>query len=340
MEKRFPLRLLLWETTAACNLRCGHCRRRQMNYEASPGELSTGEAKNLLSELTELNNPLVIFSGGEPLMRPDIVELATFAVDHGLKVALATNGTLVNETVASELKRAGVRRVSVSVDGATSQTHERIRGFPGSFESALNALRILKAAGLNTQINMTVCRGNRSEVDRLFQLGLEEGVDSVHLFIVVPVGCGFTYAQDQVLSADEIEELMNWFYQHAGQLKVESRLTCAPQYQRFLIEKGGVRKDSPSGCLGGKSVCFVSCRGDVFPCGYLPLAAGNIRNQDFRDIWDRSEIFQRLRDPHNLSGTCGACEHRGICGGCRARAYAATGDYLEADTCCVGPDRE
>jgi radical SAM protein with 4Fe4S-binding SPASM domain len=334
---RYPLRVVFWETTTACNLRCRHCRRQRMDYEAAPEELSTGEAKKWLEDLAGWCSPLVVFSGGEPLMRRDIVELAAFVAARGLRVALATNGTLIDDDVASELKRAGVRRVSVSLDGADPETHDRMRGVPGAFHSALNALRILKKVGVSTQINMTVCRRNRGEVDRVFLLAGREGIDAVHLFIFVPVGCGFSYGRDQELLPQEVENLIEWFYNRVSRGGVEGRLTCAPQYQRFLAEKGEKPLRGPSGCLGGRSVCFVSHRGDVFPCGYLPVSAGNIRARSLGEIWNSSVLFKKLRVPDNLSEPCGKCGYRELCGGCRARAYAATGNYLGGDPTCLKP---
>lgn len=347
---RHPLRIVFWETTAACNLHCRHCRRLSTGKGAR--EFGTDEAKGWIGALSGWRRPLLILSGGEPLMRPDIVELAAFAGERGLAVALATNGALMTQEIAGDLRRAGVRRVGVSLDGASAGTHDGVRGVSGAFDAALNALRIVRAAGVSAQINMTVCRGNRSEVGGVLLLAEREGIQAVHFFVFVPVGCGLDWGKDQVLSSLECEELLNRFRKYAASSKIEMRLTCAPQYQRILAGdgshpgegiSGGMRDRAqknaavPSGCLGGKSVCFVSHVGDVFPCGYLPVSAGNVRERNLREIWEGADLFRELRDADRLGAPCGMCAYKAACGGCRARAYAATGDYLGGDGACLNP---
>jgi radical SAM protein with 4Fe4S-binding SPASM domain len=355
------LRVLFWETTAACNLRCRHCRRGEVRATAVPGELTTGEAMEFIRGVASWSRPLLVMSGGEPLTRGDIVELAACASECGLPVALATNGTLAGPGIAAALKKAGVRRVSVSVDGIVPETHDRIRGVAGAFEGAVRGLRTLRGAGLSTQVNMTVCRGNRGEIAAMFRLAAREGADAVHLFVLVPVGCGLDLAKDEALSPAEGRELLEWFHTRAGSFGMEARLTCAPQYVRYessrgpdaLLRQSGrgdvrpPRKDNGdiigtpsggnaagSGCLCGRSVCFVSHGGELFPCGYLPVSVGNVRAAGLRELWDESALFRELRDPGKLGAPCGACRFRDACGGCRARAYAATGNYLAGDITC------
>jgi radical SAM protein with 4Fe4S-binding SPASM domain len=345
--ERYQLRIVFWETTAACNLRCRHCRR--LSTGAGAREFGTDEAKAWIGSLGDWCRPLLILSGGEPLIRPDIVELASFARERGSAVALATNGLLMTEKIAGELSRAGVRRVGVSLDGASAETHDGLRGVRGAFDAALSALRFVRAAEVSTQINMTVCRGNRDEIEEVLLLAEREGVQAVHLFVFVPVGCGLDWGKDRSLSAVECEELLHWFRKREGSMSIEMRLTCAPQYQRILAEDeregaagrvgepAGDCAAGPSGCLGGKSVCFVSHVGDVFPCGYLPVAAGNVRERSLKEIWEGSELFRELRDADRLGAPCGMCAYKVTCGGCRARACAATGDYLGGDRSCLNP---
>ena len=355
------LRVLFWETTAACNLRCRHCRRGEARATAAPGELTTGEAVEFIRGVASWCKPLLVMSGGEPFTRGDIVELAACASECGLPVAVATNGTISDSGVAAALKKAGVRRVSVSVDGVSAVTHDRIRGVAGAFEGAVRGLRTLRVAGLSTQVNMTVCRGNRSEIAGMFRLAACEGADAVHLFVLVPVGCGLDLAKDEALSPAEGRELFEWFHAHAGSFGLEARLTCAPQYVRYessrgpaalphQSSRGDVRPPyknngyiigepsggsaAGSGCLCGRSVCFVSHGGEVYPCGYLPVSAGNVRAAGLLAICDESALFRELRDPGKLGAPCGVCRFRDACGGCRARAYAATGDYLAGDITC------
>lgn len=328
------LRVLFWETTAACNLRCRHCRRGEARATAAPGELTIGEAVEFIRGVASWCRPLLVLSGGEPLTRGDIVELAACASECGMPVALATNGTMVDAGTAAALKKAGVRRVSVSLDGLSPGTHNRVRGVAGAFEEALRGLRTLIGAGLSTQVNMTICRGNRGEIAGMFRLAAAEGACAVHLFVLVPVGCGLDLAKDEALSPAEGRELFEWFHAHAGSFGLEARLTCAPQYARYASSQGPARNIAGSGCLCGRSVCFVSHGGEVFPCGYLPVSAGNVRASGLRPIWETSALFRELRDPGKLGAPCGACMSRELCGGCRARAYTETGDYLAGEANC------
>ena len=272
-------------------------------------------------------------------MREDILETAAFATGLGLRVAMATNGTLVDPETARRIRRAGISRVSVSLDGAIASTHDARRGVEGSFEAALAGLRAVRAEGVSTQINMTVSRSTRAEVDDLFALAEREGADAVHLFLFVPVGCGLTLGEEEELGAGEVEEMMDWFHRSASCRTIESRLTCVPQYRRLLVEAGEADAGRPGGCLAGRSVCFISHDGLVYPCGYLPVEAGNVRERGLMEIWEESEVFAALKDPERLGPPCGLCAYRVACGGCRARAFAETGDYLEGDRSCIGPYR-
>lgn len=346
MEKHH-LKIVFWETTSACNLHCRHCRR--LSTGAGAREFGADEAKDWIKTLSDWRRPLLILSGGEPLMRPDIVELAAYSVERGLAVALATNGVLMTREIADGLRRAGVRRVGVSLDGASEGRHDGVRGVRGAFGAALNALRLVGSAGIGAQINMTVCRENVDEVGEVLLLAEREGIQAVHLFVFVPVGCGLDWGRDRSLSAVESEGLLRRFQRLAASSKLELRLTCAPQYRRIIAEggqegpPGGVparRRENaaaPSGCLGGRSVCFVSHAGDVFPCGYLPVSAGNVREHSLKEIWEGSELFRDLRDADRLGAPCGMCAYKVTCGGCRARAYTATGNYLGGDTSCLNP---
>ncbi|MGQ9571909.1 MAG: radical SAM protein [Dehalococcoidia bacterium] len=356
MTPQFLPRLIFWETTAGCNLRCIHCRRMDVAAKLAPEDLSTAESKGLIDQIVAFCNPILILSGGEPLIRPDIFEIAEYAVAKGLRVALATNGTLIDGAMAQRIVDTGIRRAAVSLDGATAKTHDAFRALPGSFARAIEGIGHLRARGMSVQINTTVARHNIAELPAILDLARSLGADALHIFLLVPVGCGMEVADEQMISPREYEDVLNWFYDRDQEGLLELKATCAPHYfrivrQRMAAEK---REGPPSqkrqratgaaasdlyamtkGCLAGTGVCFVSHKGEVFPCGYLPVSAGNVREQPLREIWETADIFRRLRDPELLQGKCGRCEFKRICSGCRARAYGMTGNCLDEEPLCV-----
>ena len=365
------LRLVFWETTKACNLTCRHCRAVPQR-RLGPTELKTNAAFDLIDRIAEVARPVFVLSGGEPLFRPDLFDIAEYGVETGFRMALATNGTLVNDRVAAKIADTGIARVAISVDGANAETHDRFRGLPGSHALAIRGLRSLRAEGVSVQINSTIAKHNVAEVPRLLDLALEIGADALHLFMLVPVGCGLEIAPAEMLPADEYERVLHWFDEQSKTCPIDLKATCAPHYYRIraqrieeersrgdmatsFIAPGTRAKAAPSvlgggrhgqhlsamtrGCLAGTSVCFISNEGAVYPCGYLPVSAGDTRIQRFRDIWIDSEVFRQLRDPEALEGKCGDCRYQALCGGCRARAYAATGSFLaEEPFCTYRPD--
>jgi radical SAM protein with 4Fe4S-binding SPASM domain len=374
-------RLIFWEVTKGCNLRCIHCRATATEL-SSPLDLPTAKALNLIEQVSQYAKPILVLSGGEPLFRADIFELARFATDRGLRVALATNGTLVTEEVARKIVDAGVRRVSISLDGANAATHEAFRGIPGAFEAALKGFRNLQALGMSLQINMTIARHNAQQLPEVLELAKSIGADALHTFLLVPVGCGVDISAEQMVPAEEYEQILNWFYDRSQEGEIELKATCAPHYFRVMRQRRAAERRASSassprpdtraigpteitmpgstgvalhphaakaaakghpeglhattkGCLAGTGVCFISHQGEVYPCGYLPVLAGDLRHQPFAEIWENSAVFRQLRDPENLKGKCGRCEFRNICMGCRARAFAATGDYLDEEPFCI-----
>jgi heme b synthase len=349
MTLEFLPRLIFWETTAGCNLRCIHCRRIDVADELVPEDLTTAEAKQLVDQIVAFCNPILVLSGGEPLIRPDIFEIAEYAVAKGLRVALATNGTLIDEPMAQRIVDAGIRRVAVSLDGATAETHDTFRALPGSFAQALDGIRHLRALGMSVQVNTTVARHNIDELPQILDLALSLEADALHIFLLVPVGCGVEIADEQMISPHQYEEVLNWFYDRDQERLLELKATCAPHYLRIVRQRTATQKREQDagpatssdlyamtkGCLAGTGVCFVSHKGEVFPCGYLPLPAGNIREQPLQQIWQDAPIFKELRDPELLEGKCGRCQFKRICGGCRARAYGTSGNYLDEEPFCV-----
>ncbi len=366
-----PPRLVFWETTAGCNLACIHCRRITVADQLLPQDLTTHESFDLIDQIAAFARPIFVLSGGEPLFRPDIFDIARHASDAGLIVALATNGTLIDAAVASEIRDSGVRRVSISFDGADAQTHDIFRG-AGAFEKAIAGMEHLRVAGVSYQINTTVAKHNVDQMPQTLALAHAMGAQALHLFLLVPVGCGVEIADDQQISPAEYEAVLNWMYDAEMAGGMELKATCAPHYFRIVRQRQveerrqGIFRERPAshsrqhhaggkahngsghpsgqptamnamtkGCLAGTGVCFVSHRGEVFPCGYLPLEAGNIRRQPFREIWEDSSLFVELRDPDLLGGKCGLCEFKRVCGGCRARAFGMTAEYLGEEPFCT-----
>ena len=390
-------RLVFWEVTKGCNLRCIHCRATATEL-SSPFDLPTRTALNIIDQIAERANPILVLSGGEPLYRSDIFQLARHATEKGLRAALATNGTLVTKDAARRIVDSGVRRVSVSLDGADAATHDAFRGIPGAFDAAVCGLRNLKALGMSTQINMTIARHNAHQLPDVLQLARSLGADALHTFLLVPVGCGVDIASEQMVPPEQYERMLNWFYDQSVAGGIELKATCAPHYFRVARQRraadrraaqvariepvaahpaestpaaghppgigptemtmpgskgieikpqgtgrpvghpGGHPSDlnaMTKGCLAGTGVCFISHEGEVYPCGYLPVIAGDLRKQTFADIWENSRVFHQLRDTSQLKGKCGCCEFRNVCMGCRARAYAATGDFMDEEPFCV-----
>ncbi len=371
-------RLIFWETTAGCNLACIHCRRITVADQLMPQDLTTAEAFDLIDQIASFGSPIFVLSGGEPLFRPDIFDIARHATDAGLIVALATNGTLINADVARKIKDSGVKRVSVSFDGADAPTHDIFRG-PGAFDAAMRGIGHLRDVGLPFQINTTVARHNAHQMPETLALAKEIGAVALHLFLLVPVGCGVEIAPDQQILPDEYEAVLNWMYDAEMEGGIELKATCAPHYFRIARQRqaeerrNGIVRERPSsmhrqqhggntatgghpgghpgsnghghgrhamnamtkGCLAGTGVTFVSHRGEVFPCGYLPVEAGHIRRQGFQDIWENSPLFAELRDVELLGGKCGVCEFKKLCSGCRARSFGMTGDYLAEEPFCT-----
>ena len=342
------LRMLFWETTAGCNLACIHCRRLEIAEELSRLDLTTEQSLAMIRSLPETGRPILVFSGGEPLKRPDIFELAAAAKAAGLPTALATNGTLVDAAVAKQIVAAGFQRVSISFDGPDAETHDFFRG-AGTFDKSITGFKALRDAGMSMQINTTVAKHNYRKLDETYRLALDLGADALHTFMLVPVGCGMSLDESVLLSPQEYEQTLNWVYDRSLEGKLHLKATCAPHYFRIMRQRakmdgrpmpmrpghGDLDMDAlTKGCLAGHAVCFVSHTGEVFPCGYLPVSSGNVKEKPLPQIWRDSPVFANLRDPSHLGGKCGCCEYNNVCMGCRARAFAYTGDYLAEEPSC------
>jgi heme b synthase len=350
------LQVLAWELTKSCNLYCAHCRGSSDDTQYE-NELSTQECCTLIDQILEVAHPIMILSGGEPLVRKDIFEIARYAVSRGLRVVLGTNGTLITRETASIMKDIPVSRVGVSLDFPKSELQDNFRGKAGAFDAAMKGIANSLEAGIEVQINSTVTKLNVSHLDELLSLALDVGAVAFHPFLLVPTGRG-KGLETVELSPEEYERTLNWVYDK--QLELGDRIffkpTDAPHYLRVSAQR---RKASPTlipaantgtvshtghghptnvitrGCLAGTGFCFISHTGKVKGCGYLDIEAGDVRQQSFGEIWNNSSLFRNLRNLSNIKGKCGFCEYKRICGGCRARAFESTGDYLEAEPYCV-----
>lgn len=338
------LRLIAWEVTRNCNLSCIHCRAAA-SKGPYPDELDTDASLGLLDQISKVGNPVVILTGGEPLLRPDIFELARHGNRKGLRMVMAPNGTLITEAIAREMAEAGIQRISISLDGATKESHDRFRQVDGAFEGALRGIKWAKQANVDFQINTTITLQNLEEMPKIQELAVKLGAVAHHIFLLVPTGRG-KYIVDQEISAQQYEEILNWFYDQRGKVSLQLKATCAPHYYRILRERARDEGKTVTfkthgldavtrGCLGGTGFCFISNTGIVQPCGFLDINCGNVNETPFGVIWNESEVFKTLRNYNNLKGKCGKCEYRKVCGGCRARAYEATGDYLAEEPLCL-----
>ena len=350
------LRLLFWESTIKCNLSCAHCRRIESD-EMAFSDLSTDEARNLIKQLAEFGMtqptmPILVFSGGEPLCRKDIFELAGYARDKGIVTALATNGTLIDKAAARQIADAGIARVAVSLDGATAEVHNKLRQGEDSFERASKGIGHLREANVAFQINTALGKHNAEQINAIYELANSLGAAALHIFMLVPVGCGQILAETDMLSRQEYEQKMVEICELEVKGRLQVKVTCGPHYERIIRQQGLLearkeKADSGSvpgrsrdgsvsrGCLAGLGVLFVGHQGDVFPCGYLPVKCGNILDSTITEIWDGSKVLAEICDSNKLEGKCGVCGYRHVCGGCRARAYAATGNYMAEEPFCA-----
>lgn len=341
----FIPRLIFWETTAACNLKCIHCRASAVDFR-SPDDLTTEESFALLDSIASFAKPVIVLSGGEPLVRDDIFDIAAHGTSLGLKMVLATNGTTVTPEIARRMKEVGIQRISVSIDGASAATHDKFRRQDGAFDAALTGIERAKSVGIPFQINTSITRHNLEEIPAIMDMAVRIGAVALHIFLLVPTGCGKEIADEEMITPEQYEEVLNWFYDKSKEVPINLKATCAPHYFRIMRQraaKEGIKitlethgfEAMTKGCLAGTGVCFISQKGDVYPCGYLPVRAGNVREIPFPEIWKDSELFRQMRDESLLEGKCGPCEFKNVCGGCRARAFAETGNYLTEEPYCA-----
>ena len=338
------LRMIAWEVTRSCNLNCIHCRAAA-GRGPYPGELGTEEALRLIEEIVSFSQPVVILTGGEPLLRPDVYDLARYGTQKGLRMVMAPNGTLLDAEKAARLKASGIQRVSISLDGAAAESHDRFRQVEGAFAGALRGIQFLKEAGLEFQINTTVTQKNFQALPGILALAVKLGAVAHHIFLLVPTGRG-KEMKEEAIEGKEYEKILHWFYDQRGKVPLQLKATCAPHYYRILRQRAREegKQVTPQthgldamtrGCLGGIGFLFISHVGDVQPCGYLEAFSGNVKRQRLKDIWESSPVFLQLRDFSAYRGRCGRCEYLRVCGGCRARAFEQSGDLMAEEPLCI-----
>ena len=334
-NKTYELRLVAWEVTRRCHLKCLHCRGASRDQDYS-GELSTEEGLKLIDSIASLAKPILIFTGGVPMMRQDIFQLARHASDKGLYVVMAPCGQLITPEAARKIKKSGIRRISISFDGATAESHDRFRGVPGAFGSAMKGLKNAIAEGIEFQVNTTITRTNLAELDGIYDLALKLNAAALDIFMLVPTGRG-SALKNQSLTAEEYQEVLEKICKLQKTSPISVKCTCAPQFARIKSQEPGKNeKHGGGGCIGGRGFVFVSYKGILQPCGFLDVEAGDLRkeNFDFGRIYLSSKVFMSLRNVDGYHGRCGICEFRRSCGGCRARAHANDGDMLGEDAIC------
>ena len=343
----FEPKWIAWEITRRCNLKCVHCRSSsELEVDDHP-DFSFDEAKRVLDDINSYASPVVVLSGGEPLLRGDVFDIASYGTDLGLRMCLATNGTLVNEETCRNIKEAGIKMVSLSLDGASAKIHDDFRNQKGAFDGTMNAIKLFNEHGIKFLINSSFTKRNKEEAPKIYEL--VKGLDATawYLFMIVPTGRG-EEIMEELIPESEYEDILNWHYDmEKEEHDMLVRPTCAPQYYRIVLQRS--KKEGKKfkrrtlqfstggskGCLAGQLICLIDVDGNVLPCSYFPKAAGNIREQSFKDIWENSKLFLELRDFKGYKDNCGRCEYVNVCGGCRARAYAMTGDYLAQEPFCT-----
>ena len=359
--------LAIWEVTQSCDLACKHCRAAAQPI-AHPYQLTTAEGKALIDQISEMQVPIFVFTGGDPLKRADVYDLIRYAAEKGVKVALTPSATpLLTREAIFKLKEAGLVRLGISLDGSTPEIHDKFRGLPGAWARTIQAIEWANEAGIPIQVHSTISRHNADDLDNLCALFEKMAIVMWNVFFLVPVGRG---QLGDLLSGEEFEQVFGKIYELSHRVNFQIKTTEAMHYRRYLLQHNLQEKQIEAKRMGhgsghpgvahayeagtptsdpktrtatwatrrvndGKGFMFISHVGNVYPSGFLPIHAGNIRETPLADIYRNSPIFKSLRDTSQLEGKCGACEYKEVCGGSRARAYAVTGDPLAEEPCCI-----
>lgn len=339
--------IVIWEVTRACALKCLHCRA-EAQFTADPRQLSFEEGKKLIDEIALMDQPLLVFTGGDPLMRPDLFDLAQYAIEEKhLSVSMTPSATpKVTRKAIQQAKEVGLSRWAFSLDGSCAEIHDHFRGTRGSYDLTMNGIEILKELQIPIQVNTTISRYNLHDLESIAEKVKEMNAVLWSLFFLVPTGRAM---EKDMITPEQHEEVMKWLYQIQQQMPYGVKTTEAPHYRRVFLQESqhhqapslpnnqkrlDVLGRAQKGVNDGDGFVFISHIGDVYPSGFLPIQCGNVRETPLTEIYRQSPIMKQLRDKSLLKGKCGICSYKNICGGSRARAYALTGDFLQSDPTC------
>jgi radical SAM protein with 4Fe4S-binding SPASM domain len=329
---------VVWEVTTRCNLNCIHCFASSIN--SAQEELTTKEGKRLLEQIAEIEKfRMIVITGGEPLLRKDIFELVEYAGKLGFRIVFSTNGTLLTPDMAKDLARLGVVNFSISLDGYTSECHESIRRTSGCFQSAIDGIKAAAPSGVCLQVNFTAMQQNLAELPGLIDLAEDLKANIIMVFQAIAPRQG---SEPLELDKEQQRYLIETIAEKQKKSHALIMPVCSPEYWPWLVEHKRIslgrkiQSKALTGCGAGNGFSYIRFDGDVWPCNFIPISAGNVRHTPFQDIWNNSPWLQELRNkPRRLKGACGECRHESICGGCRGRAFVHTGDPLAADPVCL-----
>ncbi len=339
---------IAWEVTRRCNLRCVHCRSSSEAEVCGHDDFSLEEGKRILDDIASYAKPVMVLSGGEPLVREDVFELAQYGTDLGFRMCMATNGVLVTDEVCVKMKASGIRICSLSLDGSTAEIHDDFRSQEGAFEGTLRAAELFKKHGIEFIINSSFTKRNQEDIPNIHKLAKKLGATAWYMFMIVPTGRGEDILSE-LITAEDYEEILEWHYEmEKDEDTLLVRPTCAPHYYRIVLQKNKEAEaddklkrrnlkfstGGSKGCIAGQVICLIDVDENVLPCSYFPMGAGNLKRQSFKEIWEDSKLMKDMRDFKSYEGKCGACEYINVCGGCRARAYAIHGDYMAEEPFC------
>ena len=342
----FEPKWIAWEITRRCNLKCVHCRSSSETEAAGHPDFTLDEAKNIMDDIASYASPVLVLSGGEPLLRKDVFDIARYGTKKGFRMCLATNGTLVTDKICEQIRDADIKMVSLSLDGAKPETHDNFRNQEGAFEGTMNAIQLFKKYKIPFLINSSFTLRNRDEIPDIYKLVKSLGASAWYMFMIVPTGRGEDI-MEELIPEDVYDEILEWHYEmEKNEDELLMRPTCAPHYYRIVRQKAKEEGEKfqrrnlkfstggSKGCLAGQLICLIDVDGEVQPCSYFAKSAGNVKTTRFKEIWEESDLFLQLRDFKGYKDNCGQCEYNSVCGGCRARAYSMTGDFLAQEPFC------